>query len=260
MSPLLSVHPPQARLTSLTALHLGKLRRLPDELLGDGQPRHDVHLDGLLAAQELDPLGDLEAEAAVEFEVERVAAFEVAGAVFDVGLVGFFSINFFFSPRQYGSLLFFCFFFFFQRGKDMRLRLSELGVRDWLTYLLGCILNQGFRIAFAPRGRFRANVDEIPGVVVVFAEDVVFGVVQKGQELVEQALPALFGELPAEAVHAAPEHGAEVVHVFLRGHPVFSRLLLVALLLICLTPEVCLILADSMGVLDGQTHQRATQS
>ena len=112
MSPLLSVPPPQARLTSLAALHLGKLRRLPDELPGDGQPRHDVHLDGLLAAQELDPLGDLEAEAAVEFEVERVAAFEVAGAVFDVGLVGFFfSINFFFLPSSIWEPLILLFFF-----------------------------------------------------------------------------------------------------------------------------------------------------
>ena len=82
-------HPPQSRPTSLTALRLRKLRRLPDELLGDGQPLHDVHLNGLLAAQKLDPLGDLEAEAAVELEVDRVAAFEVAGAVFDVGLVAF---------------------------------------------------------------------------------------------------------------------------------------------------------------------------
>ena len=126
----------------------------------------------------------------------------------------------------------------------MRLRLSELGVRDWFTYLLGCILNQGFRIAFSPRGRLRTNVHEIPGVVVFFAEDVVFGVVQKGQELVEKALLALFGELPAEAVHAAPEHGAKVVHVFFRGHPVLSRLMLVALLLIHLTLEVCRVLGD----------------
>ena len=121
-------------------------------------------------------------------------------------------------------------------------------MRDWFTYLLGCILNQGFRIAFAPRGRFRTNVHEIPGVVVFFAEDVLFGVVQKGQELVEKALLALFGELPAKAVNAAPEHGAKVVHVFLRGHPVFSRLMLVALLLVHLDLEVWPILGDSVEV------------
>ena len=78
-----------APFTSLTALHLGKLRGLPDKLLGDGQPLHDVQLNGLLAAQELDPLSDLETQAAIEFEVERIAAFEVAGAVFDIGLVVF---------------------------------------------------------------------------------------------------------------------------------------------------------------------------
>ena len=95
--PFFSLRPSSAntRPTSLAALHLGETRRLPDELLGDGQPLHDVHLDGLFAAQELDPLGDPEAEAAVELEVERVAAFEVAGAVLGVGLVGFF-FNIFF--------------------------------------------------------------------------------------------------------------------------------------------------------------------
>lgn len=46
------------------------------------------------------------------------------------------------------------------------------------------------------------------------------GVVQQGQEFVEEALLAFLGELPVEAEHAAPEHGAEVVHVFVRGHPV----------------------------------------
>ena len=82
------------------------------------------------------------------------------------------------------SCSFFVLFSFF-RGKKIDLGLSELGIRDWFTYLLGCILNQGFRIAFSPRGRFRTNVHEIPGVVIFFAEDVLFGVVQKGQELVE---------------------------------------------------------------------------
>ena len=66
-----------------------------------------------------------------------------------------------------------------------------------------------------------------------------FGVVQKGQKLVEETFLPLFGELPAEAVHAAPEHGAKVVHVFLRGHPVLSRLVLVALLLTNLALEEC---------------------
>lgn len=99
----------------------------------------------------------------------------------------------------------------------------QLGEVYLFTYLLGGVLDQTFRVAFPPRGRLRADVDEVPGVVVVFAEDVVFGVVQQGQELVEEALLALLGELPVEADHAAPEHGAEVVHVFVRGHPVSSR-------------------------------------
>ena len=88
------------------------------------------------------------------------------------------------------------------------------------TYLLGSVLDQTFGVAFAPRTRLRANVDEIPGIVVVLAQDVVFGVMQQGQELVEEAFLAFLGELPVEAEHAAPEHGAEIVHVFVRGHPV----------------------------------------
>ena len=47
------------------------------------------------------------------------------------------------------------------------------------------------------------------------------GVVQEGEELVEEALLALLGQLPVEAEHAAPEQGAEIVHVSVRGHPVF---------------------------------------
>lgn len=57
-------------------------------------------------------------------------------------------------------------------------------------------------------------------MIVVFAEDVVFGVMQQGEELVEEAFFAFFGEFPVEAKHAAPEHGAEIVHIFVRGHPI----------------------------------------
>ena len=88
------------------------------------------------------------------------------------------------------------------------------------TYLLGGVLDQMLRVPFAPGSRLRADVDEVPGVGVVPAEDVVLGVVQQGEELVEEAFLALLGEFPVEAEHAAPEHGAEIVHVLVRGHPV----------------------------------------
>ena len=74
---------------SFPALPLRKLIRLADELLRDGQPGHGVHGHRPLAAQELDRLGGPEAEPVVELEVQGVAAFEVGGAVFGVGL-GFF--------------------------------------------------------------------------------------------------------------------------------------------------------------------------
>ena len=109
------------------------------------------------------------------------------------------------------------------------------------TYLLGRVLNQTSRVAFSPRAGSRTNVDEVPGVIVLFAKDVVFGVVQQGEEFVEEALLAFFGELPVEGVHAAPELGAEIVHVLLRGHPVLSRVVLVAFVLNCLLTKICLV-------------------
>ena len=82
------------------------------------------------------------------------------------------------------------------------------------------MLNQSLGVAFTAGARSGANVDEVPGIVVVLAEDVVFGVMQQGEELVEEALLTFFGEFPVEAVHTTPEHGAEVVHVLVGGHPV----------------------------------------
>lgn len=76
--------PPQQR--SLPTLRLRKPRRLSNELLRNGQSDHDIQLDGLLTAQELDLLDHLETESTVEFQIERIAAFEVADAVFDIGL------------------------------------------------------------------------------------------------------------------------------------------------------------------------------
>lgn len=56
--------------------------RLPNKLPRNRQPGHNVQLDGLLTAQELDFLNEPEAEAGVEFEIEDIAAFEIADAVF----------------------------------------------------------------------------------------------------------------------------------------------------------------------------------
>ena len=85
------------------------------------------------------------------------------------------------------------------------------------------MLDERLGVPFAPRPRFRANVDEIPGVGVVFAEDVAFGVVQQGEKFIEEALLAFLGELPVEAKHTTPQHSTKVIHILVRGHPVFSR-------------------------------------
>ena len=84
------------------------------------------------------------------------------------------------------------------------------------------MLDQGLGVPFAPRPRLRANIDEIPGVgVVVFAEDVAFGVVQQGEKLVEKALLAFLGELPVEAEHTTPKHSTKVIHILVWRHPNF---------------------------------------
>ena len=102
-----------------------------------------------------------------------------------------------------------------------------------MIYLLGGVLDQSLGVAFAAGARFRADIDEVPGVVIVLAEDVVFGGVQQGEEFFKEALLAFFGEFPIEAVHTAPEHGAEVVHGVVGRHPVcFERVALVGLLVI----------------------------
>lgn len=82
----------------------------------------------------------------------------------------------------------------------------------------------------------------------MFAEDVLFGVVQEGEELVEEAPLAFFGEFPVEAEHAAPEHGAEVVHVFVRGHPVFRRQVWVLVSTFSFFLFACLLLFFKLGL------------
>ena len=208
-------------MASLPALRLRKLRRLPSKLLRDRQPDHDVQSDGLLAAQELDLLRHLEPESAVEFQVEDVAAFEVADAVFDIGLYDRVLIKK--NTRSQITPLFSqkknTYSYSYSNREGIQIQEEETKYNHMLTRPL----NQTFRIPLPPRAGLRANVDEIPRIGVVFAEDVLFGVVQEGEELVEEAPLAFFGELPVEAEHAAPEHGAEIVHVFVGGHPVFWR-------------------------------------
>lgn len=61
------------------------------------------------------------------------------------------------------------------------------------VYLLGGVLDQSSGVTFATGLGLGADVDEVPGAVVVFTEDALFRVVQQGQELVEEALPAFLG-------------------------------------------------------------------
>jgi len=88
-----------------------------------------------------------------------------------------------------------------------------------LAYLLGRMLNQSFRIASTPRCCFRANVDEIPRVIIVFAENLFLHIMQQRDEFIEEALSTFFGHLPIQCCHATPKHSTEVIHVLAWWHP-----------------------------------------
>lgn len=77
-------------------------------------------------------------------------------------------------------------------------------------------------IPFASCGFLSADVHEVPGLVVAVSHDAGLGMVQQGQELVEEALLTFGGELVLQAPHSRPEDGEEVVHVVAGRHPVIS--------------------------------------
>lgn len=81
------------------------------------------------------------------------------------------------------------------------------------------ILNRFPCIPFSATGRLRADVDEVPGVLVAGAHYGGLGVVEEGQEFVEEAAAAEGGELVGEAPHAGAQEGEVIVHVLGGGHP-----------------------------------------
>jgi len=154
---------------------------------------------------------DGEAQLGVDERVDTVAAFEVTGAVLQVSL----------PPPQSRMSDQLKHFPVLSDELQRKLR-GESAAIDQRTYLLSHILDQLPRIPLPPRGCFRADVHEIPRLVVALGEHVVLGVVQQRQEFVEEALFAFGGELVVEAPQAAAENGAPVVHVFARWHPRFE--------------------------------------
>jgi hypothetical protein len=86
--------------------------------------------------------------------------------------------------------------------------------------LLRHVLDQLASVSFATGFGARAQVDQVPRVVVAVAQHGFLDVVQLQQELVEEALAALARELVVQAPHAAADHRPESVHVFTRRHPV----------------------------------------
>ncbi len=64
-----------------------------------------------------------------------------------------------------------------------------------------------------------AEVDQVPGVVVTVAEHGGLGVVQQGQDLLEEARFALGGEAEVEPPDAAAEDGPPAVEVLAGWDP-----------------------------------------
>ena len=65
---------------------LNELESLRGKLPHNRYPRHDIHLDELLPAREMDLFSEFEAETTVQLKIERVARFEVGEAVLAITL------------------------------------------------------------------------------------------------------------------------------------------------------------------------------
>lgn len=81
------------------------------------------------------------------------------------------------------------------------------------------MLNECSRKTFASRSWLGTYVDKVPGVIVIVSKDLFLCVVQERYELIEEALPALFGQLPLHLEHSAPDYRADAIYVFTWRHP-----------------------------------------
>jgi hypothetical protein len=81
------------------------------------------------------------------------------------------------------------------------------------------MLDQFPRIALATSTRLASKVNKVIRVIVSVTHNIMFGMVQQGQELVVETGFAFTGELVPEAPHAGAEDGPEIVHVIAGWHP-----------------------------------------
>ena len=131
-------------------------------------PNHDIQLDGRFTRVALqhnlrDVRSRLEAAALVVLQVLLVTTLQIAFQSFRVRLyrtVALFSI-----PRK---------------AQPPLTALEVESRTDTWTYVLGHHFYQGCCVAFPSSGGFRADVDEVPGIVVIDSERSGFRVVQEG--------------------------------------------------------------------------------
>jgi len=82
------------------------------------------------------------------------------------------------------------------------------------------MLDQLPRISLSTCGGLTAKVNEVIRVVVSLTHHIMLGIVQKRQELLEEALLAFDRELVVESPESAAEDGPETVDVGSRRKPV----------------------------------------
>lgn len=85
--------------------------------------------------------------------------------------------------------------------------------------LLGHIFDDLPGIPFASARRAGADIDQVPALLVPLSHDLKLCIMQKREELVEEALAAFLRELVVETPQAGTEDREPIVHVVTRWHP-----------------------------------------
>jgi hypothetical protein len=81
------------------------------------------------------------------------------------------------------------------------------------------MLDEFTSMPFATSRWLRANVHEVPSLVLTVTQRGVHSVVKEGEELIEEAAFAFWREAIIETPHTAAEHGQVVVHILAGRHP-----------------------------------------
>lgn len=154
---------------------------------------HNIHSQFFARSSfQVDFLAQIETQLAVDDEVDVVRTLQVAWNAISVGL---------------------------WVSKSQRFCVNNFVIGVLVTYHLRHILNQLPSVSPTPRLRLSTDIIEIPRIGIPLPENLLFAVVQQGQELIEEAGPAFLGQFPAQTPHAASQDGEPVIDILARGQP-----------------------------------------